>query len=85
MDKFDINKFIKLIKKNKNCDIPSILDNVFNWKNKNNKFKAPKNFNSLHRYFKKIDKKLKYETIFNVYDDLTKQKVGKYFFELGIL
>ena len=85
MDKFDINKFIKLIKKNKNCDIPSILDNVFDWKNKNNKFKAPKNFNSLHQYFKKIDKKLKYETIFNVYDDLTKQKVGKYFFELGIL
>ena len=85
MDKFDINKFIKLIKKNKNCDILSILDNVFDWKKNNNKFKIPKNFNSLHLYFNKINKKLKYETVFNAYDDLTKQKAGKFFFELGIL
>jgi|TARA_B100000586_G_C19960869_1_gene363670 hypothetical protein len=49
------------------------------------KYKAPRDFKSLHKFFKKVDKKFKYETIFNVYDDLRKAKSHEFFFELGIL
>ena len=91
MKKFNLNKFIKLIKSKNSKDpydnyIPNILDQVFEWKKPfKNKYICPKNFSSLHKYFKKIDKKMKYETIFNVYDDLRKQKAGKWFFELGLI
>tara|TARA_B100000427_G_C15320699_1_gene512381 strand:- start:49 stop:717 length:669 start_codon:yes stop_codon:yes gene_type:complete len=91
MKKFDANKFLQIIKSKNSKDqydnyIPNILDKVFDWKkNLRNKYMCPKNFGSLHKYFKKIDKKMKYETIFNAYDDLSAQKEGKWFFELGII
>jgi len=93
MKKFDLNKFIKIIKKSKDSYdsfIPNILDKVFDWKKSGpdgitTKYTFPKNLNSLHKFFKKIDKKIKYETVFNVYDDLRQQKAGEWFFELGII
>ena len=96
--KFNTNKFLKFISKWKykensrlkkfgrkvdmnSFDLPHIFTDFF----QEYKYSPPKNFISLHKYFKKISKKLKYETIFNVYDDHRKQKGYQYWFELGVL
>ena len=58
MKKFDANKFLQIIKSKNSKDqydnyIPNILNKVFDWKkNLRNKYMCPKNFGSLHKYFK---------------------------------
>ena len=89
MKTFDTGKLLKLIYEWKSdwglgehhAHLPYVLDHFF----QKEKYAAPQSFASLHKYFKKIKKSFKYETIFNVYADYRNQKDHEYWFELGIL
>lgn len=88
---FDTNKFLKHISKWRDKPSGGIglhhidLQNMLYDFSPEHKFSTPKNFNSLHKYFKKVSKNLKYETIFNVFADYRKQKSHQWWFELGFL
>ena len=89
MKTFDTGKLLKLIYEWKidgwwgkhHAHLPGILNHFF----QKEKYAAPQSFTSLHKYFKKIKKSFKYETIFNVYADYRRVKDHEYWFELGIL